>query len=170
MAIALRFRAIGRDLDALTLIARELAALPKWSWQGAKVFSPESAGFFLGHAIAAEKGIEHVVAQTDVRRLPIGELVAGNILAGDRVVLVNDVGSTAKSLDPMLELVRSRGAAIVGALIFAIVDAKSFEANCYDKGLAAHYLAMARWTPVLPGESCHGCREGAPAVPIVELS
>lgn len=170
MATALRFRAVGRDLDALTLIARELAALPKWSWEGAKVFSPESAGFFLGHAIAAEKAVEHAVAQTDVRRLPTGELIAGDIVAGDRIVLVNDVGSTGKSLDPMLELVQSRGASVIGALIFAVVDAKSFQANCYDKGLAAHYLALARWNPVEPGERCPGCRERLPLVPIVELS
>ena len=168
---AVRFRAIGRDVDALTLIASQLAALASWSWPGARVLSPESAGFFLGAAIARLHGLAHAVDETDVRRQPIASLAAGEIAPGDRVVLVNDVGATGAGLEPMLELIAQRGAQPIGVLLFAVVGADAFTAWCDRRGLPGHYLTIARWGELEPGAAtCAGCAAALPLVPVTEFS
>lgn len=168
---AVRFRAIGRDADALAVIANQLAALARWSWAGARVLSPESAGFFLGAAIARLHGLPHAVVQTDVRRLPIASLATGELAAGDRVVLVNDVGSTGAGLEPMLELIAQRGAQPIGVLLFAVVGADAFTAWCDRRGLPGHFLTIAQWGELTPGAAtCAGCAAEAPLVPVTAFS
>lgn len=168
---AVRFRAIGRDPDALTVIATQLAGLARWSWPGVRVLSPESAGFFLGAAIARLHGLAHAVVETDVRRLPTASLAAGELAPGDRVVLVNDVGSTGAGLEPMLELIAQRGAQPIGVLLFAVVGAEAFTAWCDRRGLAGHFLTIARWGELTPGAAtCAGCAAALPLVPVTEFS
>lgn len=168
---ALRVRAIGRDPDALEVIAGELDGLARWSWEGARVLSPESAGFFLGAAIARRRGVPHAVVATDARRLPTADVTAGDLAAGDRVVLVNDVGSTGAGLEPMLAAVHRAGATAIGVLLFAVVGAESFSAWCNQRGLPGHFLTIARWAEVTPGpETCPGCAAGLPLVPVTEFS
>jgi adenine/guanine phosphoribosyltransferase-like PRPP-binding protein len=117
------------------VIARALGALAGWSWDGAKVLSPESAGFFVGAAIARRHGLEHAVVATDARRLPTSEVTAGHLGPRDRVVLVNDVGSTGAGLEPMLAAVERAGAEPLGVLLFAVVGAETFAAWCNQRGL-----------------------------------
>ena len=168
---AVRFRAIGRDPDALALVAARLAGLATWGWPGVRILSPESAGFFLGAAVARLHGLAHAVVETDVRRLPTATLATGELAAGDRVVLVNDVGSTGAGLEPMLELIAQRGAQAVGVLLFAVVDADTFAAWCNRRGLMGHYLTVARWGELTPGAAtCAGCAAALPLVPVTEFS
>ena len=168
---ALRVRAIGRDPDALDVIASALGALAGWSWDGARVLSPESAGFFLGAAIARRHGVEHAVVATDARRLPTSEVTAGRLAPGDRVVLVNDVGSTGAGLEPMLTAVERAGAEPLGVLLFSVVGAETFAAWCNQRGLPGHYLTIARWREVVPGAAtCAGCAANLPLVPVTEFS
>ena len=166
---ALRFRAIGRDSESVAMVARELAAIASWDWKGAKVLCPESAGFFLGYEVAACKDVPCAVVKTDLRRIPTSELIAGEVNKGDRIVLVNDIGNTGRSLEPMLSLIKEHSATVVGVLLFAVVDEKAFLSFCNEQKLQAHYLTIALWESVSPTE-CTGCREGAALVPILELS
>jgi adenine/guanine phosphoribosyltransferase-like PRPP-binding protein len=168
---AVRFRAIGRDPDALALIAAQLAGLASWSWDRVRVLAPESAGFFLGAAVARLRGVPHAVVETDARRLPTGTLATGEIAAGDRVVLVNDVGSTGAGFEPMLELIAERGARAIGVLLFTVVGADAFAAWCARRGLVGHHLTVARWGELPPGAAtCAGCAAALPLVPVTEFS
>lgn len=171
IATAVRFRAIGRDPAALALIADQLAGLATWRWDDVRVLSPESAGFFLGAAIARRHDRPHAVVETDARRLPTSTLAAGHLHAGEPVVLVNDVGATGAGFEPMLELIARRGARAIGVLLFAVVGADGFAAWCNQRGLPGHYLTIARWDEVPPGPAtCAGCADALPLVPVTELA
>jgi orotate phosphoribosyltransferase len=169
---ALRFRDIGRDpefmrtvIDALVAHAPDELAR---AFAGAKVLTPESSGLFLGRALAARYGTPHVVAQTDLRRRPTKTLLSGAIQPNDRVVLVNDVGSTGASLDPLRELVAERGGLAVGVVLFAVVGGDGIEKYCATWHLPSRWLVTARWDTYAP-ERCPGCRAGEPLTPVAEF-
>lgn len=168
--VALRFRAIGRDGEGCTELAKLLAALPAWGWERTRVLSPGAAGFFLGREISRIKGIPHAVARSDGRRLTITELLTGEIKSGERVVLVNDVGSTGSSLEPLCALVERCGASVVGALLFTVREPKTMESYCNARRISCHHLTTNRWEVVAPGPSCAGCRDKRALIPIGHLS
>jgi orotate phosphoribosyltransferase len=168
--VALRFRAIGRDAEGCTELARLLVALSSWSWEGVRVLSPGSAGFFLGRAISLAKGAPHSVLHMDGRRQPTSQLTTGALRAGDRVVLVNDVGRLEDSLEPMRALVEQRGASVVGALLFTAFDLGTLESYCNAKRISCHYLTSKRWDAFPPGMSCPGCRDKKGLVPVADFS
>ncbi|MGN6106560.1 MAG: hypothetical protein ACTHU0_15750 [Kofleriaceae bacterium] len=167
--VALRFRALQRD-PGLAELADALVESAPWSLDGVVLLSPSSAGFVLGDAIARRRRLRHAVVQTDLRRLPTKRLLAGALAPRERVVLVNDVASTGRSLDAMRELVAERGAFVAGVLLGCVVDRAAFDAYCADWKIQAHALATARWTPHPAGSDCAGCAAGLPLVPISELS
>ena len=170
-AMALRFRAIARDSNALALAAGALIKQTQWSWAEVTIVSPETAGFFLGAAIAKQVGCPHAVVQTDMRRLPTNRLVAGTIPKGAPVVVVNDVASTGTTLDPIRELIQQSGATFLGVLAFAVVGPAEFLAygNRYSAQVA--WSMAARWSAVEPGPStCDGCQRKLPLLPIAEFS
>lgn len=169
---ALRFRGVGRDrgflrvaLDAI--LARAPDDLTR-ALAGAKVLTPESSGLFLGRALAAHYQTAHVVAQTDLRRLPTRALLAGTIRPNDRVVLVNDVASTGASLEPLRQLVAERGGLAVGVVLFAVVGAAAVTEYCAKWQLPSHWLVTARWETYAP-DVCPGCKAGEPLVPVAEF-
>jgi orotate phosphoribosyltransferase len=175
-ANALRFRGMGRDpasARAVTeaIIARAPDAVTH-ALAGAKLLTPESAGFLLGRALAIRYQVPHVVAQTDLRRLPTKALRAGVIQPNDRVVLVNDVASTGASLDILRELVAERGGRAVAVVLFGVAGsaaAAAVTAYCARWQLPAHWLVSARWDTYAP-EGCPGCQAGQPLSSVAELA
>lgn len=167
---ALRFRAIAREREALKEVSDACLALATWSWKDVVVLSPESAGFFLGDAIAHGKSCAHAVVQTDLRRRPIQRLTAGEVPRGASVVIVNDVSSTGESLQPLVELVRSREGTIAGVLLFAVVGVEDFVAFRKREKLQVEWLVTAKWKPTPAGPSCPGCAAKEPLIPIAEFS
>lgn len=168
--VALRFRAIGRDADGCMELAKLLAALPSWGWERTRVLSPGAAGFFLGQAISIIKGIPHAVARSEGRRLNTAELLTGEIKSGERVVLVNDVGSTGSSLEPLRALVEQCGASVIGALLFTVREPKAMESYCNARKISCHHLTTNRWEVVAPGAACAGCRDKLALIPMAHLS
>jgi adenine/guanine phosphoribosyltransferase-like PRPP-binding protein len=142
-------------------VQRELA--------GAKLLTPESAGFFLGRALAMRYGRPLVVAQTDLRRLPTPALRSGVIQPNDRVVLVNDVARTGTSLDALRELVVEHGGRVAAVVLFGVVGSAAVTEYCARWHLPSHWLVTARWETYAP-EGCPGCKTGEPLSSIVELA
>lgn len=170
---ALRFRAIGRDGAALEASARRVSDLATWDWANVKILSPESAGFFLGAALAKLHAAPHAVAQTDLMRAPTDRLVTGSpeLARDERVVLVNDVASSGASLDPLRDLAARSGARVIGACLFSVVGFADFSAYCHRHRLVHVAITVAHWPLMPPGaQSCSGCESHESVVPIAELS
>jgi orotate phosphoribosyltransferase len=167
----IRFRALTRDPALLAPIVDHLLAtvdLPA----GATVLAPESAGFFLGDAIARRLGVPLAVARTDLQRRPARALLHGDLPAGGQVVVVNDVVTTGASLEPLLELVADHGATVAAALVFGALDGTAYRALLNRRGIPGDHLVEAsdRW-PVQPAETCELCRRPGPAlIPAAELN
>jgi len=170
---ALRFRGIGSDAVFMrTVVDALVEQVPEDVEQalaGAKLLTPESSGFFLGRALAARYRASHVIAQTDLRRLPMKTLLAGTIRPNDRVVLVNDVASTGTSLDALRQLVAERGGLAVAVLLFGVVGSAAVTEYCARWQLPAHWLVTARWDTFAP-ELCPGCKAGEPLISVAEFA
>ena len=170
---ALRFRGIGREAaSARVVVEALLERAPDDVGQallGAKILTPESSGFFFGRALATRNGTSHVVAQTDLRRLPTKILLSGTIKPNDRVMLANDVASTGASLDALRALVAERGGLAVGVILFAVVGSAPVTEYCAKWKLPSHWLVTARWN-THPTEACPGCHAGEPLTPVAEFA
>jgi adenine/guanine phosphoribosyltransferase-like PRPP-binding protein len=171
----LRFRGIGRDPEALELVvAALLEGMPaplRSSLKGAKVLCPETAGFFLGSAIADACGMDLAISQTDLHRLPVKSLLSGSISRNERVVIVNDVAGTGASVERLRELVVAQHAKLEGIILFGVVDDETFRKYCASLGLPAHWLVTAKWAPCTytPDVDCPGCKAGEPLEPVSEI-
>ena len=167
----IRFRALSRDPDLLEPIVDHLLgaiALP----DAPIVLVPESAGFFLGDAIARRLGAPLAVARTDLQRRPARALLHGAIPEGAQILVVNDVVTTGASLAPLLDLVGDRGATVAAALVFGALDGTSYRSTLNRRQIPGDHLLEAsdRWL-MQPAESCEVCRRGGPAViPAAELN
>jgi orotate phosphoribosyltransferase len=169
--LALRFRAIARDPASLALVSSALLEQARWSWDDVTIISPETAGFFLGDALARKTGRPHAVVNTDLRRLPTDRLIAGSIESGTPAVIVNDVAGTDKNLAPILRLLSERGAILRGVLVFAVVGSDAFLRFCHREKTQGAWLVAAQWVSVEKGpETCTGCRDRRPTTPIAEFS
>jgi adenine/guanine phosphoribosyltransferase-like PRPP-binding protein len=171
----LRFRGIGRNREALQLVVTALLesmnAPLRSSLKGAKVLCPETAGFFLGSAIADACGMDLAISQTDLHRLPVQSLLSGSISRNERVVIVNDVAGTGASVERLRELVVERHAKLEGIILFGVVDDETFRKYCASLGLPAHWLVTAKWAPCTytPDVDCPGCKAGEPLEPVSEI-
>lgn len=168
--VALRFRGIARDPTSLATVASAVASLATWEWGDVTIVSPESAGFFLGAAIARQLGRPHAVVQTDLRRRPTRKVVAGDLDGTRSVVLVNDISSTGESLRPMIELARERGCAVRGALLFSVGDTGRVASFSNEVGIGVRWLVTAQWSATPAGDHCAGCALRTPLFPIAELA
>lgn len=171
---ALRFRGIARDPKALKSVVDALeqllpSAIASQS-SGAKVLSPESAGFFLGNELARRKGAELVICQTDMRRLPTKSLLSGTIEPNERVVIVNDVAGTGASINALRELVAERSGVLVGAVLFGVIQPDRFRKDCERLALPYHWLVAGKWATYAPGVDCPGCDARLPLLPITEFA
>ena len=167
----IRFRALSRDPALLGPIVDHLLAAVAVP-DDAIVLVPESAGFFLGDAIARRVGAPLAVSRTDLQRRPARALLHGDIPPGAQVVVVNDVVTTGASLEPLLDLVGDRGATVAAALVFGALDGTGFRSTLNRRRIPGDHLleASERW-PMQPADACDVCRRGGPPlVPAAELN
>lgn len=113
----LAFSAIASDDEATA----ELVALLTPTigpWEPTAVLAPSTAGVSLGRAIASEFGIAMHLASLDEGGRPQG-IVGDPEIAGERVLLVNDVVTTGEGIVALARAVRTKGAEVAGATWFA---------------------------------------------------
>jgi len=166
----IRFRALSRDRELLGQVADHLVARVEPGV--ATVIVPESAGFFLGDAIAQRLNATVAVARTDLQRRPGRTLFNGAVHRGDSVLVVNDVVTTGTSLEPLLDLAADRGATVAGVLVFGALDGPGFRAVLNRRGVPGEHLLEAgpAWQLALP-DQCPACARGlVPLVPAAELN
>jgi orotate phosphoribosyltransferase len=165
----LRFTQIGREAEHVDALAQMLLSDDAKTKESNLVLVPESAGFFLGASVARSLGAALAVAQIDDLRCPRKALRHGAIAQGDRVLLVNDVITTGKSLEPLLQLVRDCGAAVARILTFACTDPKRARLFRNKIGVDVRWLATCAWSTNKP-EVCEGCRRREVLLPATEFN
>ena len=165
----IRFRALSRSTELLGLVADHLVT--RVEPDVTTVIVPESAGFFLGDALATRLGATVAVARTDLQRRPARSLYNGTIHRGDRVLVVNDVVTTGTSLEPLLELAADRGATVTGVLVFGALDGPGFRSMLNRRQVPGDHLLEAgpAWALREP-EECPACARGEPLLPAAELN
>ncbi len=165
----IRFRALSRSTELLGLVADHLVT--RVEPDVTTVIVPESAGFFLGDALATRLGATVAVARTDLQRRPARSLYNGTIHRGDRVLVVNDVVTTGTSLEPLLELAADRGATVTGVLVFGALDGPGFRSMLNRRQVPGDHLLEAgpAWALRDP-EECPACARGEPLLPAAELN
>lgn len=166
----IRFRALSRDQELLHQVADHLVARVEPGVD--TVIVPESAGFFLGDAIASRLGATVAVARTDLQRRPGRTLFNGAVHRGDSVLVVNDVVTTGASLEPLLDLAADRGARVAGVLVFGALDGPGFRAVLNRREIPGEHLVEAgpAWTQHDP-DACPACARGViPLMPAAELN
>lgn len=164
-----RFAQLGRDRAAIAFVARELHEVLAPPSPIDAIIAPESAGFFLGNALATLLKVPLSVSAIDWQRHPTGRLRTGTITAGSKVLVVNDVVTTGRSLHTLLSCVRDQGAKVAGVAVFAALDASAFAKFLYDERLPGAYLVAAKWTPTPPAE-CQPCARQEPLMPAGEFN
>ena len=114
------------------------------------VVSPAMGGLFIGQEVARALGLSHYFTERDngIMTLRRGFSVA----PGQRVVVIEDVVTTGKSSREVMELLRAKGAAIVG--LGSIVDRGS-----PDLGVPTVSLLKMR-IPAYDPAACPLCKQG----------
>ncbi len=154
----LRFHQIGWDRSANDRIAQLL--LDRRSFpSGAKILCLESAGLFLGEAIAHRAKAPLVVCETDVTKRPTGVLRDGELRAGDRVVAVSDIVARGRSLGSLLDLADGMSARTDAVLAFASIVPEALMEILKKRQLDGNWILDATW-PFSTSESCELCRSG----------
>lgn len=169
----LRFAKIGWDEETCGAIAATLcASLDRASLTGGGrvvVFSPESAGYFLGRAVARVLEAPLAIAMVDVNRCPVDRFRAESIQPGDRVVVVNDVVTSAGSLEGLRAMAAGHGGEVVAARVFASLAPAAFARWSGEHGLDARHLVEGGW-PTYEAAQCPLCRRGDTPLPALEFN
>jgi orotate phosphoribosyltransferase len=164
----IRFAQIGRSRDAIAMAAKALLTeLATVTFD--VVLCPESSGYFLGQAIAALTGKPCAIAAINALREPTKVLRRGDIASGASVLVVNDVVTTGKSLEPLLTVARGAGASVAGVAVFASLRPQAFARFRNDRGLAGAHLVSASWQTFAPA-ACPVCRTRESLIPAAEFN
>lgn len=165
-AYFLRFDAIGWDRTLVFEVAKmlcDIAPIPSRRFQ---VVCPESAGLFLGKAVADITGRPLVVLGVDHQRRPTPRPRRGQLDRTLPVLIVNDVVTSGTSLELLLRT-GDLAAGVAGVCVFAALDPAAYAVACGR--VARAHLASMRWKPREPAE-CPACVESQPIVPAIELN
>ncbi len=165
----IRFDRLGWDRSAVREVARWLLAHLGPLEPGAVVLCPESAGFLLGEAVAAEAGAALAVVRVDERRRPTDRLRREVQLEGRSVVVVNDVATTGSGLLALADVAGRHGARVGAALVLAALQAGAVEAALRRRAIRGEWLAAAAW-PTFAEADCPLCARGAPSMAAAELN
>lgn len=167
----LRFARLTRDDGVAERIAGlMLDVAPFVPGSDFTVLCPETAGAFLGSAIARARGAALAIAKVDDRRSPTKVLRAGQVARGARVLVVNDVVTTGNSLSTLVDLARSSGGVVVGLAVFAAIRPEALQSLALRQSLPHVALLHARWQTYQRGAACPGCAREDVALPASELN
>lgn len=169
----LRYAAVGRDADLNRRIAEVLCATDEM--KGAKdkdatVLCPESAGFYLGSAIAQAQDWSLAVAAIDLGRRPGRTLRRGALAPGGLVVIVNDVATTGGGLLALLDLAHRAHAKVVGVAVAAAAEPTALVKAMKARGLWTAWAFKTLWPHAPAGEGCAACDAGEPLLPAAEFN
>ena len=142
------------DTARAAVLGRELAKLQ--AQKPDLVLSPAMGGLIIGHEVARALKVRAYFAERENGAMTLRRGFA--LKPGEKVVVVEDVVTTAKSSGEVIALVRSRGAEVVGLL--SIIDRSSGPLELPVPYSSLMKLRIETWAP----EACVLCREGLPLV------
>jgi orotate phosphoribosyltransferase len=164
----IRFGNIGWERKLTKEVAAALVEIAPFAREATAVVCPETAGVFLGKALAEQLELPLAVTAVDAHRRPVPELRTGRLEDEHRLLVVNDVITTGRSLDPILQLGNScRG--IAGVLCFATLQPDRAEQLAAHRGFPLEWLVFSTWRPVRQ-EDCDRCAVGEPFLPAAEFN
>lgn len=153
----LLYRRADGELFARALAVQARALAPK------RLVALESASAFLARPLAAEFGIELAMVKVDQRKRPTPELASGDIVPGERVVIVADHVTTSTSFDAVSSVVEGRGATAVGGAALSVLGSN------WLAGAGRVALLKALWK-VETADKCAACAAGEPLWPAYEFA
>lgn len=169
--VFLRFARLAQDqavADRIAVLLRSVA--PFVPSDPFTVLCPESAGAFLGSAIARTAGGKLAIARVNAKRCPQPALRLGTVDRDKPVIIVNDVVTTADSLRTLIEFARTAGAPVAGAVVFAAVKPAKMQQFALEQGVRWAALVHAQWRTYPLGEGCPGCAKSDVLVPAAALN
>lgn len=167
----LRFARLTRDEGLAERVATLLLDVaPFVPAREFTVLCPETAGAFLGSAIARVRGAGLAIAEVDDRRCPVPRLRAGEIKPGMTVLVVNDVVTTGNSVSTLIDLAHSRSATVAGVAVFAAIHPEALQTLALKRRLGHAALVHARWPTHAKRAACPGCTRASVALPASELN
>ena len=126
------------------------------AWQATVVLSPALGGIVIGHEVARGLGVRALFAERLERELTLRR--GFSLSAADRVLVVEDVVTTAGSTRETMEVARAHGARVVGAA--ALID-RSIRSTNLDVPL----VALVRFPlPTFDPSECPQCAQGVPVI------
>lgn len=136
-----------------------------------QVLSAESAGSLLGRAVARRLNIDLHVAKVDALRRPIAQLVDGDEMSAEPVVVVHDLVTSGRSLQSLLQVAAKHGAPVAAVFVFGLHQGSSLDRQLQVVGVEdGRWLATLDWD-VEPADRCSMCAEEAgPLLPAAEFN
>ena len=121
------------------------------------VAGPTTGGIILAHEVARQLGVRSIFAEKD--RADSRAFRRGfGIEAGERILIVDDVLTTGKSIRQVLSLVKEQGGMVVG--IGVLVDRSE-----KGHGFGVPFFSCLRTvTPTYEAQDCPLCAAGVPLV------
>ncbi|MBP9733152.1 MAG: orotate phosphoribosyltransferase [Candidatus Omnitrophica bacterium] len=145
--------------DAATECGRALAALlPKDRIDA--VVSPAMGGLFIGHEVARALGVRHIFVE---RVDNVFQMKRGfEVKQGERLAVIEDVVTTAKSTAEVIAFLRADGrgeVTAVGSIANRVEDSRMGEVAQKLGGLEPKYLLKVS-AKAYDAKDCPMCREG----------
>lgn len=158
------FSRIAREPEALDLLASWM--LPSLApLRPDCVLAPTTAGVGLGWALAQRLSSPLQLAGLDSKGRPAG-LLGEQDIAGQSVLLVNDVVTTGDGLSALADVVRERGGEVVGATWFLSRAKADVGARIDAPTVTIGDLELNAW----PAEKCPLCGDGLEAEEALDLN
>ena len=120
------------------------------------IVSPALGGVIIGYEVARALGVRFLFAERQEGRMTLRR--GFSIPPGERILIIEDVVTTGGSVKEVAELVRARGASVIG---FGFIVDRS----AVDPGLEARTEALLhRTAESFAAEDCPLCKEGVPII------
>lgn len=122
--VFMRFNNFARSSENLEFIAELLVEEVKSKGDYDAVLSPDTAGVLLAYEVAKRLKAERIIASTDKNNMPTDIINFVDLKPGSKVLIVNDLTTTADGLKKLIQLVKKYGAIPIGIALFAVRDEK----------------------------------------------
>ncbi|KYF77298.1 hypothetical protein BE11_17010 [Sorangium cellulosum] len=164
----IRFSNIGWERKLIKEVAAALIEAAPFARNATAIICPETAGVFLAKALAAQLELPLAVTAVDAHRRPVPQFRTGRLERDHRLLVVNDIVTTGRSLEPLLQLGNSCEG-IVGVLCFATLQPDRVEQLWRQRELPIEWLVFSTWRPV-PRVHCDRCAAGAAFLSAAEFN
>lgn len=149
--VFLRFRSFVRDWDNAVWAASRLAeTFRRLAWHPTAIVAPETAGSLLALALNDAEFAERdrvFLVKADSTNHPLDYFLTDAVGPRESVLIVNDIVTTGRGIQQLVDVSRERGAEPIGVVVFA-----SRDADADLGGLRSSWIADVKaeqWDPTV---------------------